>query len=68
MQVGVRFDEPVGKGDGTAKGVTLFDCPMGYGGFVRGKNVKVGDYPERDIEDEDEDADHSAPKDDEDEL
>ena len=57
--VGVIFDEPVGKTDGTAKGgKRYFEAPgSNYGGFVRGKNVEVGDYPERDIMDELEDSD-----------
>jgi len=52
--VGVIFDEPVGKTDGTTKtGTRYFDAPGStYGGFVRGKNIEVGDFPERDIMDE----------------
>ena len=55
--VGVRFDEPVGKTDGTAGTKRYFEAMPGFGGFVRGKNIKVGDYPERDILDELEDSD-----------
>lgn len=57
--VGVTFDEPVGKTDGTAaNGKRYFDAPPKQGGFVRGKNVHVGDFPERDIfDDSDEDDD-----------
>jgi tubulin-folding cofactor B len=47
--VGVKFDEPVGKSNGTVKGVQIFDVPAKYGGFVRSSNVKVGDYPEKDL-------------------
>jgi tubulin-folding cofactor B len=56
---GIIFDEPVGKTDGTTKtGVRYFDAPgPRYGGFVRGKNLDVGDFPERDIMDELEDSD-----------
>lgn len=62
VQVGVKFDEPLGSNDGTVKGVKIFDCEAGYGAFVRGKNVSVGDYPERDILDEvSDDEDESAP-------
>ncbi len=53
--MGVRFDEPVGRGDGTVKGKRLFECGKGFGGFVRGKNVKTGDYPERPFDDGDDD-------------
>lgn len=57
--VGVVFDEPVGKADGTTKGgKKYFDAPgPGFGGFVRAKNLEVGDFPERDIMDELEDSD-----------
>mmetsp|Transcript_13400 Transcript_13400/g.12133 ORF Transcript_13400/g.12133 Transcript_13400/m.12133 type:complete len:285 (-) Transcript_13400:60-914(-) len=71
--VGVKFDEPVGKGDGTAKGNKLFECEPMFGGFVRGKNVLVGDYPERDIfaeleEDNDNKDNKNDKDDDEDEI
>ena len=57
--VGVIFDEPVGKTDGTATGGKRYFTAPGtnYGGFVRGKNIEVGDFPERDIMDELEDSD-----------
>eukprot|EP00549_Striatella_unipunctata_P001589 CAMPEP_0118714590 /NCGR_PEP_ID=MMETSP0800-20121206/26290_1 /TAXON_ID=210618 ORGANISM="Striatella unipunctata, Strain CCMP2910" /NCGR_SAMPLE_ID=MMETSP0800 /ASSEMBLY_ACC=CAM_ASM_000638 /LENGTH=300 /DNA_ID=CAMNT_0006620437 /DNA_START=31 /DNA_END=933 /DNA_ORIENTATION=+ len=41
--VGVRFDEPVAKSDGKVKGKEYFEANPGYGGFLRGKNVQVGD-------------------------
>lgn len=55
--VGVRFDEPVGRADGSVNGgKRYFEAQPGFGGFLRGKNVQVGDFPERDIlEDESED-------------
>ena len=53
--VGVILDEPVGKTDGTVQssGVRYFEAPgSNRGGFFRGKNVEVGDFPEIDIMDE----------------
>lgn len=53
--VGVRFDEPVGKNDGTVKGVRYFEAEMGFGGLVRPSKVTVGDFPPLDdMESEDE--------------
>lgn len=47
--VGVILDEPVGKCDGQP----YFEAPgPNRGGFFRGKNVEVGDFPEIDIMDE----------------
>lgn len=43
--VGVEFDEPVGKSDGTVKGQKVFECRPQYGGFLRPDQVAVGDYP-----------------------
>lgn len=43
--IGVEFDEPVGKGDGSAKGLRVFECRPQYGGFLRPEQVTVGDYP-----------------------
>ena len=56
--VGVAYDEPVGKNDGTPPATKaagaggpakpparLFVCAPGYGGFVRPAAVTVGDFP-----------------------
>lgn len=57
--LGITFDEPVGKTDGRVpKGDNkrYFEAMDKHGGFVRGKNVEVGDFPERDLfDDSDED-------------
>lgn len=54
--VGVAFDEPVGRGDGSVPGgKRYFSANPGYGGFCRGKNVEVGDFPELDLLEDDDD-------------
>ena len=51
--IGVRFDEPVGLGDGTSGEHVYFSCRPHYGAFIRRRNLDVGDYPEKSILDED---------------
>ncbi|ODV82157.1 uncharacterized protein CANTADRAFT_43445 [Suhomyces tanzawaensis NRRL Y-17324] len=51
--VGVEFDEPVGKNNGTIDGVRVFECRDKHGSFVRPKQVEVGDFPELDPFDSD---------------
>ena len=60
--IGISFDEPVGKTDGTVNfggGRTkrYFDAMPKHGSFVRGKNLQVGDFPERDIFDDSDEED-----------
>jgi tubulin-folding cofactor B len=43
--VGLRLDEPVGKNDGTVKGVWYFEADDKYGSFVRPDIVTCGIFP-----------------------
>ncbi|KAH9608160.1 hypothetical protein KSS87_011421 [Heliosperma pusillum] len=52
--VGIQYDEPLGKHDGMVRGTRYFDCPQLHGGMVRPDKVQVGDYPERDLFEEEE--------------
>ncbi|KAK9366499.1 CAP Gly-rich domain-containing protein [Lipomyces kononenkoae] len=59
LWVGVEFDEPFGKNDGTVQGVKYFDSRRNHGSFFRPSKVEVGDFPEINdlFDDEDDDDD-----------
>ncbi|CAE6456092.1 unnamed protein product [Rhizoctonia solani] len=43
--VGIEYDEPVGKNDGSVQGERYFTCPDKHGAFVRPERITVRDFP-----------------------
>ncbi|CAN9500395.1 unnamed protein product [Ophioblennius macclurei] len=43
--VGVKYDKPLGRHNGTVKGKKYFGCQNKYGVFVKPLKVTVGDFP-----------------------
>ncbi|KAH8270866.1 hypothetical protein KR018_007637 [Drosophila ironensis] len=52
--VGVEYDEPLGKNNGSIAGETYFKCEPNYGGFVSPLSVTVGAFPKEDFNLDDE--------------
>lgn len=52
---GVEFDEPVGKNNGSIKGVQYFSAKPNYGGFIRPAQIEEGDFPEESLFSDDDD-------------
>ncbi|XP_068144736.1 tubulin-folding cofactor B [Drosophila tropicalis] len=52
--IGVEYDEPLGKNNGSINGKVYFKCGPNYGGFVSPLSVEVGDFPPEDVNLDDE--------------
>ncbi|KAF8548715.1 hypothetical protein OG21DRAFT_1422600 [Imleria badia] len=52
--VGIEYDEPIGRNDGSVQGERYFTCRPNYGVFLRSDRVRVGDFPIEEINFDDE--------------
>lgn len=50
--LGVEYDEPVGKNDGSIQGKQYFEAKQNHGSFVKPEVVEIGDFPEESYDDE----------------
>ncbi|XP_037712624.1 tubulin-folding cofactor B [Drosophila subpulchrella] len=52
--IGIEYDEPLGKNNGSFGGKAYFSCAPNYGGFVSPLSVTVGDFPPEEFNTDDE--------------